>query len=145
MSTQSEVPIWGDFQAILHLSIALNAVYAAAYEFIKETIRQEADAVREYLANLSQMNERTDEIIKAKSAFRDFLCILNGVEMESTRFNNKALKPAAAVCMFVGVGELIYSCYYFHEPISHLMSVITCCLLFQLLSPLWYILFLPLI
>jgi hypothetical protein len=127
---QSDVPVWGDFQAILHLSIALNAVYAAAYEFIKDTIRQEAAGILAILESLTEVKERTPRVLNTKDKFRKLLCRINDIEMESTRFNNKALRPAAAVCVVIGTVELIYSCYNFHEAISLSASVLTCFLLF---------------
>jgi hypothetical protein len=126
VSTSPASPLtWDAFQAILHLSIALNAAYAVVFSFIEDTIQREAKVAA---ARLDGLRSEPNTLLQQRT-IRKIIFRINRIEREAGQFHTAILRPVAGVCVPIGIGELIYSSFYPHEPISDLTAALTCLLL----------------
>jgi hypothetical protein len=93
---------WGDFQPILHLSIALNAAYAALYSFIDDVIKRETKVAQ---------SVRDSVPIGQKKEARALLSKIYDYENELEVANRNYLKPICIVFSLFGVVLLVISAY----------------------------------
>jgi hypothetical protein len=114
-------PTWGDFQGIMHLSVALNAAYAALYSFVDDILTKERNKAISLLRSLQD--------IPRKSRARVILSRCHRFEMELSRFNSAFLRPASAALCLIGVIFLIFSSFNFDKPISTGWAELVCVLL----------------
>ncbi len=128
MDCPGAAPVWGDFQAILHLSLALNAIYAASEVFIEPIIRQDTEAASSELDRMQR--DASGNTRNQRRLLWGVWLFMNKVDLYVSQFDHNVIRPLAAISIMVGMAELIYSCYNFHECISTPSSILTCFLLF---------------
>ena len=120
MSTEAVGLTWGDFQPIIHLSIALNAAYATLYSFVDDLIKQETDTA-------SKLRDRLP--LEEKGKARRILSNIYDYENELREANRRYLKPISILFSLIGVILLIVSAYAGAQSAISSFFAFFCCVL----------------
>jgi hypothetical protein len=125
--TAESAPTWGDFQALTSLSVALNAAYATLYSFVEDSLKHQktpAMVQRDHLREGKNVREPSPSYRNDIRTARLILSDVNNIELSIKDFNTFFLKPTAIMCFLIGIGQLIYSSYNFHDTITGFWSTI---------------------
>jgi hypothetical protein len=104
-------PVWGDFQSVVQLSVALNVAYATLYTFIAASL----DQGKWYVTNSRDEKELDDIHAKSLSSFKRG--ILN-IDVFINRFGTSLLRPISALFSIFGFALLVFSSFKAHMSIS---------------------------
>ncbi len=124
--------LWGDFQSVAQLAVALNAAFASLAGFLGSDIRRARQRIRAAIARHDKVPPAGDRAIGIRSA-SNLRLLAGGLEHTQRKFEERIDYLARPLClagMLLGIILLLYSCFAYRSSIS---AFSICLIIFSML------------
>jgi hypothetical protein len=122
---------WGDFQVLIHISIALNTAVAALSDFFGSASREESNRARALANRARELKANDPDHLnhpKYDSIIADFI-ILEGRSKDIyeiyPKFIHRYIMPCCIIFTTVSILMLVASSYLYDKPMGYLFQGIT--------------------